>query len=149
MKFFEERKLTFVGVDAPETEHFMAMPGVDITSNPQLAYLRLHGRNAEGYISGKTVAERFEYLYSEQEIHGTLDRARQLAQKATKTHVVYNNNFSDYPLRNAATFQRLLQQSRPTSGPPTAPPSKSSGPGELEFGFTADIARTKRSRGRR
>jgi uncharacterized protein YecE (DUF72 family) len=151
-KFFEDRQLTWVGVDAPATEHFMAMPGLDLSSNPQLAYLRLHGRNAKGYISGKTVAERFDYFYTDQEIQGTIERARHLAEKATRTHVVYNNNFSDYPLRNAATFQQLLRHGQ-TPAPGLLPPfpasrSSSASTREPEFGFTADMPRTKPSHGR-
>lgn len=151
-RFFEERQVTLVGVDAPAIEHFMAMPDLDVSSNPRLSYLRLHGRNAEGYVSGKTVAERFDYFYSDQEIKGTLERARQLAEKATKTHVVYNNNCADYPLRNAATFQSLLRQEHPAGNP--APPLPAtdrprSESTEPEFGFTADIPRTRPSSGRR
>jgi uncharacterized protein YecE (DUF72 family) len=75
--------------------------------------LRLHGRNAEGYINGKTVAERFDYLYSDDELEAIAQRAVTLAAKAAEIHVVYNNNASDYPLRNAATFQQLLARNYP------------------------------------
>ena len=39
-------------------------------TGPKLAYLRLHGRNEHGYIAGKSVAERFNYDYSDDEIAG-------------------------------------------------------------------------------
>ena len=37
-------------------------------TQPALAYLRLHGRDAQAYLRGKTVAERFYYDYSDNEI---------------------------------------------------------------------------------
>jgi len=30
------------------------MPAIDVVTNPSVAYLRLHGRNEHGYISGKS-----------------------------------------------------------------------------------------------
>jgi uncharacterized protein YecE (DUF72 family) len=113
LQFFRERHLSFVMVDAPDTDHFMAMPGLDAVTNPALAYLRLHGRNAKGYVTGKTVAERFDYLYSEPELKQIAERAERAAAQAAQTHVIYNNNRSDYAPRNAATFQKELASRHP------------------------------------
>jgi hypothetical protein len=33
------------------------MPSLDAVTDPRLAYLRAHGRNAEGYIKGRSVPE--------------------------------------------------------------------------------------------
>jgi uncharacterized protein YecE (DUF72 family) len=63
LKFFEQRKIPLVLVDAPDSEHFMVMPGFDHITDKRLGYFRLHGRNAEGYVKGKSVAERFDYDY--------------------------------------------------------------------------------------
>jgi uncharacterized protein YecE (DUF72 family) len=133
-EFFRQRNVTLVGVDAPECEHFMAMPGLDAVTNPKLTYLRLHGRNAKGYVTGRTVAERFDYLYSDQELEQMAQRATALARQSSATHVVYNNNARDYPLRNAATFQQLLARNDPSIAPP--PLSRRKGK-TLEFEFSA------------
>ena len=138
-EFFTKRNVTFVSIDAPASEHFMTMPGVDLLTNPDLAYLRLHGRNLQGYLAGKTVAERFNYLYSDQELEAVAARAAKLAARTSETHVLYNNNASDYALRNAATFQKIL--ARDFAGmvnPPVKPVSEPAGPGwsrTLEFDF--------------
>ena len=69
MHFLQKHHAVFVNVDAPESDHFMVMPSdVDEVTNSNAAYLRLHGRNANAYITGKTVAARFDYDYSENEI---------------------------------------------------------------------------------
>ena len=42
----------WVGVDAPQADHFTIMPPVDAVTDDRLAYLRAHGRNADGYLNG-------------------------------------------------------------------------------------------------
>ncbi|HET8648033.1 MAG TPA: DUF72 domain-containing protein, partial [Vicinamibacteria bacterium] len=49
----------WVGVDAPRADHFTIMPPLDAVTDERLAYLRAHGRNTDGYLTGRTVAERF------------------------------------------------------------------------------------------
>src|SRR5205807_5809621 len=67
--FVREHRAIFVSVDAPDSDHFTVMPSdVDEVTNPKTAYLRLHGRNAKAYITGKTVAARFDYDYKDYEI---------------------------------------------------------------------------------
>jgi uncharacterized protein YecE (DUF72 family) len=111
--FFREHKLTMVAVDAPESEHFMVMPFTDEVTNSQLAYLRLHGRNEEGYIKGRTVAERFNYQYSTTEIRQTVDQVASMAGKAKEVHVSYNNNASNYAPRAAAEFLEVARKEHP------------------------------------
>src|SRR5215212_2477486 len=57
--FLKRHRVAFVNVDAPAAEHFTIIPSdIDEVTSPKLAYLRLHGRNAEDYLTGKTVATR-------------------------------------------------------------------------------------------
>ncbi len=109
--FLRERNVAFVNVDAPASDHFMIMPSElnEITS-PGIAYLRLHGRNARAYITGKTVAARFNYDYNKDEIAEVAKRSRQLARDAREVHVVFNNNALDYAPRAAARLRAALGQ---------------------------------------
>ena len=113
LDFFRERKIAFVAVDAPETSHFMAMPKADFITTPELGYMRLHGRNATGYVTGKTVAERFNYLYTDKELEEIAQRTASLANQADEMHVVYNNNASDYAIQSASRFKELIRQKFP------------------------------------
>jgi uncharacterized protein YecE (DUF72 family) len=72
--------------------------------------LRLHGRNANAYITGKTVAARFDYDYSENEIAEVAQRSRKLASEARELHVVFNNNNLDYAPRAALRLRKALGQ---------------------------------------
>jgi uncharacterized protein YecE (DUF72 family) len=110
-EFFRAHSLSFVFVDAPAQNHFTIMPPTlnDIT-NPKLAYLRLHGRDAKAYTTGKTVAARFNYNYSDEEITEVAGRAKELAKEAKEVHVVFNNNALDYAPHAAARLRTALDQ---------------------------------------
>jgi uncharacterized protein YecE (DUF72 family) len=119
VEFFRKRRVTLVSVDAPEDEHFTIMPCQDVVTNPALAYMRLHGRNARGYIRGRSVAERFDYKYSESELKELAERAVTLTSKAAKVHMVYNNNSSNYAPIAATRTRELIEEEHPqiSTGP--------------------------------
>jgi uncharacterized protein YecE (DUF72 family) len=100
-----------VNVDAPPSDHFTVMPSdVDEVTNQNVAYLRLHGRNAKAYITGKTVAARFDYDYSDKEITEVTERSKKLAREARESHVIFNNNNLDYAPRAALHLRKVLGQ---------------------------------------
>ncbi len=75
-----------------------------------VACLRLHGRNAKAYLTGKTVAARFDYDYPENEIAEVAQRSRKLAREAREMHVIFNNNNLDYAPRAALRLRKALGQ---------------------------------------
>src|SRR5947209_6442288 len=85
-------------------------PDLDEITNSSLAYLRLHGRDAKAYTTGKTVATRFNYDYSDEEVNEVADRSKKLAGQASKVHVVFNNNALDYAPRAASRLRKALGQ---------------------------------------
>ena len=80
------------------------------SSLPKVAYLRLHGRDPKAYLTGKTVAERFHYDYSDAEFNEVADRARHLAAEADEVHVVFNNNARDFAPKAAERLRRRRGQ---------------------------------------
>jgi uncharacterized protein YecE (DUF72 family) len=111
LEFFRRQQTTLSLVDAPNEEHFTIMPSdLNAVTNPALAYLRLHGRNAEAYLRGKTVAERFYYDYSDGEIAEVAERVEKLAGEAEKVHVVFNNNALDFAPHAALRLRAALGQ---------------------------------------
>jgi len=110
--FLRKRKVGFVNVDAPASDHFSVVPSeLNEITNPNFSYLRLHGRDAKAYLTGKTVASRFNYDYSDNEIADVGDRSRRLARETKDLHVVFNNNNLDYAPRAATRLRRALGQS--------------------------------------
>ena len=111
LAFFRRHATTLSLVDAPNEDHFTIMPSdLNEVTNPALAYLRLHGRNAEAYLRGKTVAERFYYDYREAEIAEVAERARKLAGEAEEVHIIFNNNALDFAPHAALRLRAALGQ---------------------------------------
>jgi uncharacterized protein YecE (DUF72 family) len=103
--------VAFVCVDAPPDEHFSIMPsGLDAVTTDELAFLRLHGRNTDGYLTGKSVAERFGWRYADEELEEVAERTRSLAEQAGEVHVAFNNNRDDDAPTAAQRFRALLGQ---------------------------------------
>ena len=110
LDYFRSRRLTFVLVDAPASEHFTVMPGLDCVTNPDLAYFRFHGRNEQGYIKGRTVAERFDHDYSDKEVGELTARIEKIEKQVKALHVVANNNRSNYAPKLAERIQKLMRE---------------------------------------
>ena len=116
LRFLRAHSAALVSVDAPAEKHFTIMPpDLDEITNPEIAYLRLHGRNARAYTTGKTVASRFNYNYSDEEIEEVAQRALKLAKEAGEVHVIFNNNALDYAPHAAARLRVALGQMIPTA----------------------------------
>lgn len=110
--FLRKQGVTLASIDGPPAngKHFTIMPAVDEVTDGRLAYLRLHGRDAKAYLTGKTVAERFHYDYSDAEIAEVSERALHLSQEADEVHVVFNNNSRDFAPVAAERLRRKLGQ---------------------------------------
>jgi uncharacterized protein YecE (DUF72 family) len=121
--WFSERGVAFVSVDAPPGDEIPIMPSdFDAVTSDDLAYLRAHGHNQQGYLTGKTVAERFGWRYSDEELEEIADRTRALAEQADEVHVAFNNNRDDDAPTAAQRFRALLGQD---PGPPAEDPQLS------------------------
>ena len=111
IEFLREHRVIFVNVDTPASDHFTIMPSdVNEVTNSSAAYLRLHGRDAKAYTTGKTVAARFDYDHSEQEIAEVAERSKHLAERTRELHVIFNNNNLDYAPRAALRLRKALGQ---------------------------------------
>jgi uncharacterized protein YecE (DUF72 family) len=97
--------LTLVCTDAPRAPSIPTPPYV--TTNAT-GYVRLHGRNRSAWFRrGATAAQRFQYLYADDELRECAGRIRTL-RGAREVNVLFNNCHADYGVRNAATMRGLL-----------------------------------------
>ena len=80
-----------------------------MASTSPLAVVRFHGHNAETCEKPNiTAAERFRYLYREEELQGWVGPIRNLAKEADRVHVLMNNCYGDYGVRNARQLAEML-----------------------------------------
>jgi len=104
LRFLAGHKLPYVCVDEPQGYPSSVPPVVAATSD--LAVVRLHGHSARW--DAKTVQERFNYRYGDQELQDWAGKVQNLAKDADQTHVVFNNCYRDYAHVNAKQLEALL-----------------------------------------
>jgi uncharacterized protein YecE (DUF72 family) len=92
LSFLEDHRMSLVVVDAPKVEAKNVPPTLFALTSPTL-YFRFHGRNAQTWnVRGRSAAERFDYLYSEEELEEVAEPLRELAGQAENAYAVFNNN---------------------------------------------------------
>src|SRR5919197_2148827 len=120
LPFLERNHMTYVIVDAPRTGGRNVLPTVVATTAPT-AYVRFHGRNAETWNKRvRSAAERFDYLYSEEELREWVEPLQELAGKSKTVYAMFNNNgrsttadgtIAQAPV-NAQMLKGLLQEAQ-------------------------------------
>ncbi|MBO9354680.1 DUF72 domain-containing protein [Bordetella petrii] len=97
-------------VDAPQG-YDNTVPAIWDTTHPELAIVRLHGRNAAAWntLSGAS-SGRFQYEYSPAELAELARRLKRLAERVRTAHAVLNTNYQDQGMRNAAGLAAALGQ---------------------------------------
>jgi uncharacterized protein YecE (DUF72 family) len=119
LRFLEELRATHVIVDAPRIEGAKNVTPTVLALTSPMAYVRFHGRNAGTWNKrGGSAAERFDYLYSDDELEEWVGPLRELAGQAEQAYAFFNNNATSPDGRggrmaqaaaNAKELQRLLQ----------------------------------------
>ena len=105
--FLRRNNLSFVCVDEPQGFKSSVPPVAEATSD--IGIIRFHGRNTETWEKkGLSVQERFNYLYSEEELQEWAPRIRQLASGTRQLHVLFNNNYGDQAVTNGRQMRLLL-----------------------------------------
>jgi uncharacterized protein YecE (DUF72 family) len=78
-----------------------------------VGYVRLHGRNYQHWFSSRErSAERYDYLYSVEELAPWVERIKIIAEQAQVTYVVANNHFEGKGVTNALQLVSLITNQR-------------------------------------
>ena len=77
------------------------------------AYVRLHGRNSEKWFAENTAAyERYNYLYSPEELREWIVRLNTIGRMATEAYVFTNNHYWGRAAANAVELKALLEDTK-------------------------------------
>jgi uncharacterized protein YecE (DUF72 family) len=128
LRFLEDIGATHVIVDAPRIEGAKNLVPTVVALTSRMAYVRFHGRNADTWNKrGGSASERFDYLYSEEELAEWVGPLRELSEQAEQAYAFFNNNATSpdghggqmaQAAANAKALQRLLQEAKvPVSAP--------------------------------
>src|SRR6266511_815352 len=108
LAWLEDHKLPFVCVDMPQGLD-SSIPPVAAATASDLALVRFHTRDTKQFTKkGVTAAERFAYLYKDEELEEWVPKIQDLSKSARETHVLMNNCYRDYAVRNAQQLAGLL-----------------------------------------
>jgi uncharacterized protein YecE (DUF72 family) len=109
LAFLEEHDLPLVCVDMPQGLD-SSIPPIAAATAKDLSMVRFHTRDKKQFTrKGLTAAERFAYLYKEEELKEWVPRIEELADSTRETHVLMNNCYRDYAVRNARQLMTLLE----------------------------------------
>lgn len=102
----ERRKVTLVSVDEPDLPNLF--PRLDVVTNPDLFYVRFHGRNSKGWRSGN-MQKQFDYDYAQWELAqwASTIKTTLMAQAATGG-IFFNNHVRGQAPKNALRLIDLL-----------------------------------------
>jgi uncharacterized protein YecE (DUF72 family) len=125
LAFLEEQGLAYVSVDAPLTRASNVVPRVAAATH-KLAVIRFHGRNAATWnIKGGSAADRFDWMYSAEELAEWVAPVRRLTEEAQEVYALFNNNRDDFAPRSAVIFRGLLDEAGiPATGGIEPPPER-------------------------
>lgn len=105
-RFLDEHEVAWVDIDQP-LFHDSVKPADTVTG--PVGYVRLHGRNYEKWFAHAESWERYNYLYSKEELDPWVDRIGRIAQ-SKDTYVITNNHFRGQAIVNAAELKEALGQ---------------------------------------
>jgi uncharacterized protein YecE (DUF72 family) len=107
LAFLRERDLGLVCVDEPQGLKTSIPPLAEVTG--PMALVRFFGRKADTWERrGAATAERFDWLYSDEELGEWLTRIEKLAAQAQEVHLMFNTKVGDQGVQNAVRLQGLL-----------------------------------------
>jgi uncharacterized protein YecE (DUF72 family) len=102
-ELLSQQKVAFANIDQPAVSD--SMPSTRVVTTPGLAYLRLHGRNAQAWFAADATREkRYDYDYASEELDGYLDMAREFQESQGKLYVIFNNHYRASEVKNAFEF---------------------------------------------
>lgn len=102
-----EHKVSFCNIDQPLIGK--SIKPTALVTNPDLSYVRLHGRNYKNWFNEKAGRdERYNYLYSNDELEDWIERIKDLGKKSKKVIVITNNHYQGQALANALQIKNMI-----------------------------------------
>ncbi|MFC2108823.1 DUF72 domain-containing protein [Candidatus Bipolaricaulota bacterium] len=141
-ELLEKLRLGFVNVDLPRISS-LPVPTNIMTSN--LAYYRLHGRNAATWYNPPTGSHRYDYLYNDEELEEWAERIEESLETATKVYIFTNNCHKGSSFVNGLRLRQRLDQRVRTEAEVDQTLFASSDPAERILELTNRVATARAS----
>lgn len=114
LQTLEDLNVGLCDIDQPQFTDSIK-PSAEVTSS--IGYVRLHGRNYQNWFRAEAnVMERYDYLYSRDELDPWIGRIKEVSDKAKQTFVITNNHARGQSLVNAFEILAQLEEEK-VAGP--------------------------------
>lgn len=98
----------FCNVDEPGLRGLL--PPTSICTG-KTGYIRFHGRNNLNWWKPEYSYQRYDYLYTREELNEWVPRIKEMAAKTKKTYIYFNNHYNAQAVRSAKILQELIKNS--------------------------------------
>jgi uncharacterized protein YecE (DUF72 family) len=112
LEFLRDHGVSFCNIDQPIIGRSLG-PSAQTTST--VGYVRLHGRRYDTWFTDdETIPahERYNYLYTAEELAPWVTRVRKVTERARETFVIANNHFQGKAVVNALQLISILKGSK-------------------------------------
>src|ERR1041384_71141 len=107
-EWLDERGVGICNIDQPV---FSKSIRPQALTTSRIGYVRLHGRNYQNWFREKAAPhERYDYLYSLDELDPWLVRIEEVAKQTRETYVITNNHFRGQGVVNALEIKAALDE---------------------------------------
>lgn len=105
LQLLAELGVAWCNVDEPQFEGLLR-PSSDVVGN--LGYVRFHGRNYQKWWRHEKGEERYDYLYTPEELAPWKERVAEMAAETKATYAFFNNHRLGQAAKNADMFAAML-----------------------------------------
>ncbi len=102
----------FCNVDGPPLRGLLPPTEINTTNT---GYIRFHGRNSANWWRPKQAFQRYDYMYTREELAGWIPRIKKVAGSTKRTVIYFNNHYRAQAVRSAKILQGLLEDSNITT----------------------------------
>ncbi len=103
-----ENNMIWVNIDQPVISQ--SLPLTAVTTNPDVTYVRLHGRNYKTWFSDQGRDARYNYDYKALELNQIAETIKKLAELAKKIFISGNNHYKGSAVKNLKELKKLLEK---------------------------------------
>jgi uncharacterized protein YecE (DUF72 family) len=102
---FAAQRVAFCNIDQPRLGRAVAATEYSTAS---IAYVRLHGRNYKEWFQSDNRNDRYNYLYTPQQLEPWKQKIERLGEKAERTFAITNNHYKGKAAVNALELKGML-----------------------------------------
>ncbi len=106
-RILKNNDIGFCCVDQPALKGLIP-PIAEATSN--LGYIRFHGRNKANWWEHQKAYQRYDYLYTEEELKEWVPKIKKIAEKTEDQYIFMNNHYQAKAVKNALMLIKLLRE---------------------------------------